>query len=365
MSGEAARQLYAALRRDLHLSDAELRSLDQGRAFARIDTPDDREVLAVGAIRVRASRSTLVAAFRDVSTFSRSRAILAVGLVGASPSPADFASLRLDASEVESLRECRIGRCGFKLDAASIQRFRKQVEWGTPRAHGQAETLMRAMLAQIARDYLAGGDGALGELRDHAEPVSRAAELRAILEHSPYLSEFAPSIRARLTGMSIDGRTPANEFLYWSKADLGMKPVISLTHVTMHADPANCADVVIGSKQIFASHYFDASFGLTVLIGADQPGEAYLTYVNRSRLDVFRGPFAGITRVIMRRRAWGPFEKSLHIAKARLEERQVHEDGHGSQPMGEKPTGDLRTRCEGDDEYQLQSHDVGIGRSPQ
>jgi hypothetical protein len=48
---------------------------------------------------------------------------------------------------------------------------------------------------------------------------------------------------------------------------------------------------LIASKQIYASHYFEASLELTALVEAKEPGENsgfFLLYLNRSRLDNFR-----------------------------------------------------------------------------
>jgi hypothetical protein len=65
------------LRQYLRFDGSDDRDLDEGRAIVRIDTTDEREVLAVGAIRVRSSASALVAEFRDVANLKRSESILA------------------------------------------------------------------------------------------------------------------------------------------------------------------------------------------------------------------------------------------------------------------------------------------------
>jgi hypothetical protein len=80
------------------------------------------------------------------------------------------------------------------------------------------------------------------------------------------------------------------------------RPVISITHVAIAAavddGPVTYA---IGSKQIYAMHYFDASLGLTLLV-PDRTAAApatYVVYVNRSRIDLFDGFFGGVARKIV------------------------------------------------------------------
>src|ERR1035437_8151582 len=71
-------------------------------------------------------------------------------------------------------------------------------------------------------------------------------------------------------------------------------------HVSIYIQPGQA---VIASKQIYASHYFDASLGLTAAI--DDPGAAagpgmYLVHLNRSRIDLLRGFFGGLRRAFLR-----------------------------------------------------------------
>lgn len=79
---------------------------------------------------------------------------------------------------------------------------------------------------------------------------------------------------------------------------------------------ASPADYVISSRQLYASHYFDASLGLTVL-ARDESGSV-LAYLNRSRVDAFGGG-GGITRRIVRSRARGALIDSFAELRDRLQ----------------------------------------------
>jgi hypothetical protein len=72
---------------------------------------------------------------------------------------------------------------------------------------------------------------------------------------------------------------------------------------------------VIASKQIWASHYYDGSLGITVLVDAN-PG-TYLVYLNRSRIDLLRD--AGFKRWLVKRFAPGAIRKEVVTLKRQVE----------------------------------------------
>ena len=68
---------------------------------------------------------------------------------------------------------------------------------------------------------------------------------------------------------------------------------MSVTHVTIARNPSTPDSplVAVAGMQVFATHYYQGSLGLTYLIGN---GPRYLVYVNRTELDVLGGFFGGI-----------------------------------------------------------------------
>jgi hypothetical protein len=77
------------------------------------------------------------------------------------------------------------------------------------------------------------------------------------------------------------------------------------------------------SKQIYGTHYFDSSLGITVLVDAPNssgPG-MFLAYVNRSRLDALRGFFGGLKRSVVRSRARSAIGEGLIEARSLVERR--------------------------------------------
>ena len=57
------------------------------------------------------------------------------------------------------------------------------------------------------------------------------------------------------------------------------------------------------SRQVYASKYFDASLGLTLLLQGDAGERAtYVVYINRSRIDALDGWFGAVKRTMVRSR---------------------------------------------------------------
>jgi hypothetical protein len=112
-----------------------------------------------------------------------------------------------------------------------------------------------------------------------------------------------------------------SDVLYWSKEKVARKEVVSVTHLAIARQPSTSPFAyVAGSKQLYGSHYFDASLGLTIVLrDPTSRASAYVAYVNRSRVDAFGGLFGGITRRIVRSRARGALADFLEVLQRRLE----------------------------------------------
>jgi hypothetical protein len=111
----------------------------------------------------------------------------------------------------------------------------------------------------------------------------------------------------------------ADSFLYWSRERFGLKPVISISHSLLHQR----GDVVVfGSKQVFASHYFESSLGMSVFVATPATGDGFLIYLNRSRVDTLHGLLGPLARVIAARRGRDGLEKMLVDVKRKLEIKQ-------------------------------------------
>lgn len=101
--------------------------------------------------------------------------------------------------------------------------------------------------------------------------------------------------------------------------------MISLTHVVI--SPVQNGRAAIATKGIYASHYGDASLGLTLLLelGTPTAPRTLVVYVNRSRLDIMGGLFGAIKRPLIRSRARDGAARTMKALRDRTE-RQWREE---------------------------------------
>lgn len=303
-----------------------LRAADVAAAAARraplartLDGDDNREVAALGAIHMNVPAAFYVEQLERVDTFKRSDDVLAIGAFSTPARVEDVADLALAPSDLKALRRCRVGRCGVQLPAEALRR----VATAAP-SEAALNQLFREWLVGMVNEYRDGGDAALPTYADTERPVSVALEFRALIAAPPaMLSRFPSLLKHVTTGLGRpDG---GQDVIYWSKERVGPSIVISVTHLAiMPVADRPPVSFAAASKQLFATHYFDTSLGLTMLIDdPDQPGSAYLAYVSRSRIDVLGGFWGGVKRRLVRSRLRGVIERTLVAARNTAEARFV------------------------------------------
>ena len=75
-----------------------------------------------------------------------------------------------------------------------------------------------------------------------------------------------------------------------------LRPILSMTHLSLYSPPELPGTTLIAGKQIFANHYFEALFDLATVI--DRPGARpgiYLIVIRRFRFD--RMPSIGMVNL--------------------------------------------------------------------
>jgi hypothetical protein len=294
------------------LSAKEWAQVERGEPVAKVLAPTaPHEAALVGAVTVKADLDCFLAQFRDIEAFKRAPGVLRVQKIATPPRPEDFARLELDAKDLAALTHCRPGDCAMKLPPGFLEGLRQR-EGASAAAKQQ---WFRESLRNYIDNYLAVGDEALVTYQDRTTPVPLRREFREILDAQPGLRQAAPQFHGALARYM--GQRPGSPggFLYWSVENFGLKPVLSVTHVLEHREGALAA---IASKQIYANHYFDASFGLT-LAWEPRGGPLYLIYLNRSRVDLLSGVFGGLRRRIARGRALEGMRNNLADVTRRLE----------------------------------------------
>jgi hypothetical protein len=286
---------------------ADIERLDRGEVVSRtLEVKNHREIATLGIVRIKTSPSKYVERLADITRFKRTDDVLQVGTFSSRPRPEDVASLIVDEPDLKRLRECRVENCDVRLSADGIEHVRRDIDWQAADASRKASLLVRRLLVDYVARYRERGGMAAMEYADRAPRLNVGLEFASLIDADTITSSYAPRLRRHLLEYPAAPADKVTDFVYWSRELVRGRPVISITHVaTAAAVDDSPVAFAIGSKQIYAMHYFDASLGLTLLVPDRTAASSttYVVYLNRSRIDLFDGLLGGVARRIVAGRA--------------------------------------------------------------
>lgn len=310
---------YGFLRSVGGFSSSELAPLDRGEPVAKVLDTDKREVAVIGAVRVRAPRERLFDHYRDLSALKRSQIVTQAGTFSQNPRAGDLADLAFEDYDLETIRACRPGDCGVRLPAESMARFHR-VDWSADDWRQRVGSVWRDVLAEYVAGYAAHGNRALAEYQNKAQPLSMAQEFRVLFDESGYYKAAAPEFFRYLEEFPAAGLEGSENLMYWTKESFGLRPVISLTHQVLYAaPPGRTPAAFIATKQIYASHYFDAALALSFVF-EDRESGFYLLTINRARTRSLTSFLRGMVRSMVQKRSRDATEQVLRATKIALEQ---------------------------------------------
>lgn len=319
-AGLLVRDPVAFLRGEIGLTDAELGGLERGAIVAKvIDTGDRSEILSFGVTRVRTTSARALECLRDLEGRRQAPWVLQIGRLGPVPSAGDLEALTLDPREIKHLSRCRLNQCDIRLPADAIERFRTGVDWSSTYRAGRATAMFREMLLAYAASYLKGGNAVLFEYDNNDDPVRIGVSFQELLRRSGFLRDAVPDLYAFLDRFPEGRPADAEDFLYWLKEKFWLLNVLSLNHVALvnRATPAGRLVMAV-SKQLYASHYYESSLGVTAFVEGKGPG-SYLIFINRARADIRRTGFTWPERVLLKYLVRGRVDAQLKHLRSQLE----------------------------------------------
>jgi hypothetical protein len=116
-------------------------------------------------------------------------------------------------------------------------------------------------------------------------------EFKGILAQSSELNRVAPELPSFLAGYPQAQLPDGVNQLFWMIENFGgraKRPTISLNRrVSYQPLPGS---LILASKQLYATHYYEAALGVTVMVNdPDNPDAGiYLLHFSRSRIDALR-----------------------------------------------------------------------------
>jgi hypothetical protein len=309
------------LREKAAYEETDFAALEQGQTVVRLlPVNDKREVAVSGLVSLQVTPDAFLKSFRESMAQKNNPGILEIGRFSAVPTLADMQTLTFEDRDLQDLKECVVGDCKLKLSAMMIERLQKEVDWEAPDYRIQATQLLKQMLLDYVRDYLARGDAALIGYNDKATEVRLAEEQRALMAGSTYVNNLLPEFRQQLMGSRTSEFSIVESAIVWSKIKFGLKPVIAISHIMVYKrEQETGPQVVVTSKQIYANHYFDSSLALTAFVStADASPASFLFYENRSRTDALGGMFSKMKRGVVEHRAVDGLKSILESSRASL-----------------------------------------------
>jgi hypothetical protein len=327
------------LREKEAFDETDLAALDKGENVVRLlPVMDKREVAVCGLMSLHVPAEVFLQSFKQSMAQKSNPAILEIGTFSPTPTLDDLRALTIEDGDLDDLKDCVVGDCQLKLSALMIQRLQKEVDWEAPDYRVQASKLLKLMLLDYVRDYLARGDVALIEYSDKLKTVRLAEEQRALRASSGYIYDLLSKSSQYVRGFPKSTSANVENAIVWSKVKFGLKPVIAINHITIYKNAKEAGpQILIASKQIYANHYFDSSLALTAFLtipGAN-PG-SYLLYENRSRADGLEGAFSKIKRRIVEDKALSGLKAILETSKANLNARAFNRTEPASDPIEQR-----------------------------
>ena len=294
LAGAPDRDLFSAVLAEFSAGDGQ--HLERDEPIARvIDTPDNLEIIVLGMVRVSASRERALDVFRDPKGMRPTDALYQFGDVGKPARPEDFAPFLVDPNDAKDLGHCRLGKCEVRLPEDETSRMPIVTEKG--KASSLPGDFMKRMLLTRAEQYQAHGNAGLPVYADRSRSVRVGEVLATLLRLPTWVDALLPEVRAHLEAYPTPPTAEVEDFFYWTLEKRYRAPVVSLTHGALFPRAGAGSCVALAAKQLYASHYFEASLDLLLFIPHD--GHSYLVYLNRSRADNPRPHFYWFERVLL------------------------------------------------------------------
>lgn len=289
VASQSTNRVEAYLSSALGFGGRDILRLRRGRLVSQLlDTPDRREIAVAGVLRVDLTSDDFVDATEDIETLLRGRTITQVRVLSDPPVAEDFTAVSLPQVDLEAVEGCSVGDCLVKLPGPAILRL-NALDWSGAEPRHEVNEIFQATLLDYAARYWSGEP--LPPYQDKSRSVDPIEPFGPLVRASPYLLAFVPPFRNHVARYPRGDLAGARDLLYWSEEQFGLKPVISLNHVSsFRATNSPRADAFVAVKQVYATHYFESAFGLLSYLAHPGQSGGYLVYIRHHRFDANLNP---------------------------------------------------------------------------
>ena len=284
-------QLHRFLKNDMAFSEKEFDSFKEGQTVTKILESDTKHEIGIFSIaKINVSIDFFLRHYREKGMNLETASAPSWGIIKMPPQMDDLKELTLPKDDIKDLKTCKPGDCKLKAPIGAIRKI-SQLDAKAPDFEDKANQLFQQDTVDYVSRYLQDGNRMLVEYSDKKKPVRLAEQFQGLLEASPYLKSYVPELYAYLEEFPNRQLAPAEDIFIWLKEDLDDKKtrtILSINHLVFFRPQGSNGNPIVALKQLYATHYFEASLGLTVII-ADPEGSGdslYLLNVTRARIDI-------------------------------------------------------------------------------
>ena len=154
--------LLEFLQKQIGLTPTEIKSLIAARPVAKLlKTKRNDEVAIFGIVRINAPQELFIEKFRDIVAFESGKGIHGVGRFQSPPVLSDVAALQMDLKELKEIPNCKPGNCPIKLSEQAMKSLREKINWSSPKATREAQSVIRQAFVDYIANYQKIGGEAL------------------------------------------------------------------------------------------------------------------------------------------------------------------------------------------------------------
>jgi len=300
-------------------TDADWAAVERGQSVARLLETGSREIAVAGAVRISGSPDALIERYRDINVLKKSSLVLDAQRMSAPPVRADLDRMPLDEYSLD-LRTCRPGECQVRLAAEDVRRFQRDIDWRSTSWRRDSANLWREVLLSYVNAYNSGGRRALPVFVNKEPPLSVSDELALLVREYGFLAAYAPEFHAYLQEFGPRIPAGAEQAFYWTKEDIGVRPIVRISHQVIHRATGARPVAIIVTNQVYADHYLDAALGVTLAIDAGDGGRGfYMIAVNRARTRSLTGILRHFVRATVQSRSREALRRILTNTKTAIE----------------------------------------------
>ena len=282
--------LQVFLKKHIGLSDENIAKCDRDVVVAQVDMKDEpREIAVFAIVRMDVPQDVFVSHFRQIDRFLKNDKLHQIARISKQAEAEDFRALQLPESDFEEMARCSIGKCKVKFPAETLHQL-QAIDWSGAQASDVALELFRKSCADYVRAYYTKGNAALMVYADKEKPMSLTEGFVSLFSQGNYLYRSHPVLMSYLKDFSRPPPKGIEDFFFWSLEDFGQRPTFTINQAAIyHMEEDKNSTYMIGVKQIYATHYFQARLQIMDLVNAESKGSGqafYLLYLDRLRFDM-------------------------------------------------------------------------------